>query len=509
MDEIRCRCVRWLCIGALTSVIVTTSASAGDQPQWGQWHSRNMISNEKGLPDVFDLKAGTNVKWSASLGTETNSSPVVAGGRVFIGTNNARPRDPQHQGDCGVTLCLDERDGRLLWQLVVPKKGPNPFMDWPNTGMVSPVTVEGNRVYLVSNRNEVMCLDLDGMANGNDGPYEEEGRHMAAADARPAPVNPTDADILWLYDLERELGVHSHDAAHASILVYGDCLYLCTSNGVDDHHLSIPSPDAPSLVVLNKNTGRLVARDHEHMAPRTIHNTWSSPSVGEVNGRPLIFFAGGDGVVYAFEAIQSPPPADPVVNLKRVWSFDCDPAAPKDDIFKYQDNRSEGPSNITGMPVFYRNRVYVEAGGDYWHGKPQTWLKCIDATRTGDITRSGRIWSYPLNRFCMSTPAIAGDLAFIGDCGREIHCVDANTGRPYWTHRIRGEIWASLLVADGKVYAASRSGELCILAAEREKRLIRSIDVGGPIHATPIAANGVLYVATMTRLYAIQQSAKP
>ncbi|MBP7937305.1 MAG: PQQ-binding-like beta-propeller repeat protein [Phycisphaerae bacterium] len=506
MSQTGSRSALWPCV--LASAIVTAAALAADQPQWGERFSRNMISHEKNLPDTFDLKTGKNVKWSAALGTETNSSPVVASGRVFIGTNNAKPRDPQHQGDCGVVLCLDERDGRLVWQLVVPKKGPNPFMDWPNTGMVSPVTVEDRRLYLVSNRNEVMCLDLDGMTNGNDGPYKDEGQHMAAPDAPPAPVNPTDADILWLYDMQK-LGIHSHDAAHASVLVYGDCLYLCTSNGVADDHLSIPSPDAPSLVVFNKNTGKLVARDNEQMAPRTIHNTWSSPSLGEVDGRPLIFFAGGDGLVYAFEPLPSPPPDDSVQNLKRVWSFDCDPAAPKEDIFKYQDNRTESPSNITGMPVFHRNRVYVEAGGDYWHGKPQTWLKCIDATGTGNITRSGKLWSYPLNRFCMSTPSVMGDLVFIGDCGREVHCVDAHTGRPYWTHRVRGEIWASLLVADGKVYAASRSGEFSILAAEREKKVIRTINLGGPIHATPIAANGVLYVATMTRLYAIQQPPNP
>ena len=68
-------------------------ANASDQPQWGQAWSRNMVSDERGLPDSFDPKTGKNIKWSAELGTETHSTPVVARGRVYIGTNNGHPRD--------------------------------------------------------------------------------------------------------------------------------------------------------------------------------------------------------------------------------------------------------------------------------------------------------------------------------------------------------------------------------------------------------------------------------
>jgi outer membrane protein assembly factor BamB len=520
----------------------TCAARAADQPQWGEKLSRNMISQEKGLPETFDPATGLNVKWSVELGTETYSTPVVAGGRVLIGTNNDRPRDPRHKRDCGVLMCFDEKDGAFQWQLAVPKLGPSPYLDWPHTGLVSPCTVEGDCVYLVTNRNEVMCLDLKGMSDGNDGPYRDEGRHMAGPDGEPEPVDSTDADILWLFDMDRELGVHQHDAAHCSVLLDGRCLYVCTSNGVDDTHKGFPSPDAPSLVVLSKISGRLVAWDDEHMGRRTIHCTWSSPSMGEVNGRRLVFFGGGDGVCYAFEAIwqdgfgrsgpapqrqkdQMPPllptpqwwdtapaPAAPEElyirrgrhgKLKCVWRFDCDPAAPRENVLSYQDNRREGPSNITGMPVFHQNRVYVAAGGDLWHGKPQAWLKCIDATGTGDITKTGEVWSYPLERHCMSTPAIWNGLVFIGDCGRKIHCVDAQTGRGYWTHEARGEVWASPLVADGRVYVATRAGELIVLAASKEKRLIASVRLDGPLNGCPVAANGTLYVTTMTRLYAI------
>src|SRR5262245_40868551 len=72
---------------------------AGDQPQWGQAWSRNMVCEERGLADSFEPATGRNIKWVARLGSETHSSPMVANGRVYIGTNNSEPRDPKHQGD--------------------------------------------------------------------------------------------------------------------------------------------------------------------------------------------------------------------------------------------------------------------------------------------------------------------------------------------------------------------------------------------------------------------------
>ena len=504
---------------------------AADQPQWGQAWSRNMVSGEKSLPESFDPKTGANIKWTANLGTESHSTPVVAGGRVYIGTNNGEPRDPKHRGDRGVLMCFDEKSGKLFWQLVVPKRTEDPYMDWPNTGMSSPVSVEGDRVYLTDNRGEVVCLDARGMGNGNDGPFLDEDTHMtpppdsdapprpvAGADTHPEPLRPPpdgkmlepgplDADIVWVFDLASGAGIWPHDGAHSSVLIDGDYLYLNTATGVDNTHKRVRAPDAPSLVVLDKRTGRLVARDGEHIAPDIFHCTWSSPSLGVVNGKRLIFFAGGNGVVYAFEPLKSPPLNTEQI-LKKVWRFDFDPAAPKGDIHQYLSNRREGPSNIYGMPVFYRNRIYIAGGGDAFWGKNEAWLKCIDATKTGDIGTNALVWSYPLEKHVMSTVAIDRGLLFIADFGRKLHCLDAETGRPYWTHEIQGDVWASPLVADGKVYLGTRSGDFYVFAESKEKKLLSRVELHDPISATATSANGVLYVATMKRLYAVENRRK-
>lgn len=504
-------------------------AVAADQPQWGAAWSRNMVSSEKGLPATFDPRTGQNIKWVTKLGTETHSTPVVAGGRVYIGTNNGELRDPKHVGDRGVLMCFDEQTGRLLWQLVVPKREEDPYFDWPKTGISSPATVDGDRVYIVSNRGEVLCLDARGLANGNDGPFRDEAAHMTpptnsgappkmviGAEISPAPPQPTavadrltpgptDADIVWVFDLVADAGIWPHDGAHASILVHEDYLYLNTGNGVDNTHKRIRRPDAPSLIVLDKHTGRLVARDGEQIGPQVFHATWCPPSLADVGGRPLVFFAGGNGVIYAFEPVPKSPSPTTVITLKKVFQFDFDPTAPKTNVHKFNGNRREGPSNIYGMPVFHQDRLYAAGGGDIWWGKNEAWLKCIDATQTGDITTNGLIWSYPLEKHVMSTPAVHDGLVFIADCGRMFHCVDARTGRRLWTHDIKGEVWASPYVADGKVYLGTRSGSFYVFAAAREKQAIATLELGNPVSATTTVANGVLFIATMSDLYAIHQ----
>lgn len=523
-------------------------AFADDQPQWGQAWTRNMVSREKGLPDSFDPKTGKNIKWAAKLGTQTHSTPIIAHGRIYIGTNNGEPRDPKHQGDRGVFMCFDEKTGRLLWQLVVPKRDEDAYMDWPNMGMSSTATVEGDRVYLVDNRGAVICLDVKGMADGNDGPFRDEAayltppsttgspRQQIGAETRPETLRPPadgklvepgplDADILWKFDLVAEAGIWPHDAAHSSILIHGNHLYLNTANGVDNTHQRIRAPEAPSLIVLDKNTGKLVAHDDEHMAPNVFHNTWASPSMGKVNGRELIFFCGGNGVVYAFEPFRSrrgneaehstsssdrlltSSATNPVSALEKVFQFDFDPAAPKTNVHRFSTNRRESPSNIYGMPVFLSNRLYVAGGGDIWWGKNEAWLKCIEATMTGDLTTNSLVWSYPLEKHVMSTPAVQDGLVFIADCGRAFHCVDAQTGKPHWTHEIKGEVWASPYIADGKVYLGTRSGNFYIFSASREKQVLADLELGNPISATATAANRVLYVATMTHLYAVEAGA--
>lgn len=500
-----------LALGILASGL---TVFGGDQPQFGNAWSRNMVSKERGLPESFDPATGRNVRWTAPLGTESYATAVVAGGRVYIGTNNGEPRDPRHQGDRGVLMCLDEKDGHLLWQLVVPKREEDIYMDWPKTGMSSPPTVEGNRVYTVNNRAEVMCLDARGLANGNDGPFQDEGRHMTfkGTNAPPVPMTPgpLDGDILWTVDMKAAVGIWPHDGAHSSILVHGNHLYVNTGTGVDNTHKVIRTPEAPSLIVVDKRTGEVLARDDEKIAPRIFHCTWSSPSIARLGGRDVILFAAGNGILYAFEPLHrgAKAGAGGPATLKKVWQCSFDTTAPTDDPHPYLQNKATGPSNIYGMLVVQDDRFYVAGGGDWFWGKNAAWLKCFRLAGSGDATASALVWEAPLGRHTMCTPTVHEGLVYASDSMRNLHCIDAASGKPVWTHELGGEIWASALVADGKVYIGTRRGDFWTFAAGREKKVLSRVELGAPISATAVAANGTLYISTMNKLFAAKVSAK-
>jgi outer membrane protein assembly factor BamB len=515
----------------LAAVAFGSSTQAQDWPQWGGTSARNMYIDAKNLPDQFsrvkneikfkpgteevDLTTAQNLKWVAKLGSQSYGNATIAKGRVFVGTNNEndKPRDPRHVGDRSLLLCLDEKTGALLWKLVVPKLASGKVNDWEALGLLSSPAVEGDRVYVVTSRCELLCLDINGMANGNDGPYKDEAKYVVKdvildkgkPNERPAPPvepGPQDADIIWRYDMMDELGAFPHNASNCSPLIVGDLVFVGTSNGQDWTHSNIPSPNAPSLVALNKLTGELAGEDDAKIGPRIFHGQWSSPSTGNVNGQQQVYFGGGDGILYAFDA--KPVQDGDVTYLKKVWWFDCNP--PERKKFKYPD--AEGPSEINATPVFWKNRVYVAVGQDPEHGEGVGNLVCLDATKTGDVTGSAKIWSYDKIHRSISTVSLTPDgLLFIGDFSGYLHCLDAETGKVYWTHDMKAHMWGSTLVADGKVFLGDEDGDLTVFAASKEKKVLSDTNLGAPIYSTPVVANGVLYVASNSHLFAFAKDA--
>jgi outer membrane protein assembly factor BamB len=516
----------------ITASFLIPSAFADDWPRWGGPDpGRNMYSHEKNLPFRFepgkpkagteeiDLKTTKNVKWVAKLGSQSYGNVTVAAGKVFVGTNNDSPRDKQHEGDRSILMVFDEKTGEFLWQLVVPKLASGKVNDWENLGLLSSPTVEGNRVYLVTSRCEVICLDVDGQANGNDGPFKDEAQYVVGPGKPKATIGPKDADIIWRYDMMDDLGVFPHNASNCSVLVVDDLVYVCTSNGQDWTHSNIPSPNSPSFIAVDKKTGELRGEDDAHIGPRIFHGQWSSPSTGKVNGKQLVFFGGGDGYCYAFDA---KPVKEADGNfLKTVWKYDCNPAEYKTHEGKpIKYPAAEGPSEINATPVFYKNRIYVATGQDPEHGEGVGVLTCLDATKTGDITKTGKIWSYDKIHRSISTVSIDPDtgLLFVGDFSGFVHCLDAETGKAYWVHDMKAHMWGSTMVADGKVYCGDEDGDLVVLAAAKQKKLLSAINVdgremdgpnlGAPIYSTPVVANGVIYIASNYHLYAFSDTSK-
>jgi len=471
-----------------------------DWPMWGGTMDRNMVSAMKGIPEKWDVASKENIRWMATLGSQSYGNPVVAEGVVLVGTNNEGLRDPKQPGDRGVLIAFRESDGEFLWQITHEKLASGRVNDWPYQGVCSSPLVENGIVYYVSNRGEVVAADLKGMANGNDGPFKGEKF-----------TGPKDGDILWTFDMMEEVGAFQHNMANSSPVILGDIIYVSTSNGQDESHVNVPSPKAPSIIAINKKTGELLGEDDAKIGPRIFHGQWSSPSTGKVNGKDLIFFGGGDGFCYAFDAI--PKKEGDGAFLKTVWKYDANPPE-----YKAKDGKpikypaAEGPSEINSTPVFWKNRIYVATGQDPEHGEGVGHLVCLDATKTGDITKTGVIWSFKGINRSISTVSIdpATGLLFVGDFSGFVYCLDSETGKLHWKHDMKAHMWSSTMVADGKVYVGDEDGDFVVLAAKGgpKAEVLSECNLGAPIYSTPVIANGVIYIASNTHLFALHDSAK-
>ena len=468
-------------LAVLLVFAVSTASAEKEIALWGGTLSRNMVSTEKNIPASWDMTTGENIKWTAELGSQSYAGPLVIGGKVFVGTNNKALRNPKLTGDRGVIMAFNESDGKFLWQATHTKLTSGRVNDWPLQGICSTPFIEGDRLYYISNRCEVVCIDTEAFLDGeNDGPFTGE-----------TETSEIDADVIWSYDMMDELDVFPHNLATCSPLAVGDLLILETSNGVDEGHIHIPSPDAPSFIALNKHTGELVWEDASP-GENILHGQWANPAYGVIKGVPQVIIPGGDGWIYAFEPETG--------NI--IWKFDCNP---KDSVWELGGRGTR--NNIISTPVVYEDKVFVAVGQDPEHGEGVGHLWCIDASQTGDITETAGIWHFGDEQFnrTMSTVAIADGLLYISDLGGFLYCLDVNTGDPYWTHDTFAAIWGSPYVVDGKVYLGDEDGDVVILKAGKTKQVLFETNMDSAVYTTPVAKNGVLYIVTRNMLIAIEE----
>jgi outer membrane protein assembly factor BamB len=459
-----------LAVGAAT--LSASDPGTKDWPMWGGTPDRNMVSNMKGLPTEWDVKTKKNVKWMAELGSQSYGNAVVAGGMVFVGTNNELLRDPKQPGDRGVLMAFRESNGEFLWQHTHAKLESGRANDWPFQGIASSPLVIGDRLHYTSNRGVIFALDIQGFRdNENDGLKDEK------------LTGANDADVVWQFDMLEEVGSYPHNLSNASPVALGNLIFANTSNGQDESHVNVPSPRAPAIIALDKETGKLVWEDNS-VEDRILHGQWSTPAVGTIGGVEQVISAQGDGWVRGYEAATG----------KKLWEFDTNP---KDAVWPRTRNE------LISTPVIVGDRVYIGNGQDPEHGEGVGHFYAIDATKRGDITQSGRVWHYDKIRRTISTAAIADGIVYISDFSGYLHALDMNTGQPFWTHDTLAAVWGSPFVVDGKVYLSDEDGDVVVLQHGKQKKVLAEMNMGSAVYATVVPANGAIILNNRNQLFSL------
>jgi WD40 repeat protein len=654
---------------AVLANIPEHNVGPGDWPQWGGSRSRVNTPAGRNIPADWDVgepvkasrlgvvpKGSRNIKWAAKLGSQTYGNPVVANGRIFVGTNNGGgylTRYP-NRVDLGVMLCFEEKTGNFRWQHSNEKHPSGRIHDWPFTGVCSTLVVDGDRLWYVSNRGEVVCLDTAGFYDGEDDgasglepkgvewvpvfrvpcklhadlarlrlafadagvepaakfhiPFRVKDGHCRlgtsyrngnltpsheivledglcrgfAIDSQGLRTNPNpllpkpdelfpglehaaiddllqeqfrnagvelptdsrlevveagrqwkltghlfgvprllhlkresdsltctkqlstldldEADVVWKFDMMRELGVYPHNMSNCSMITVGGMLFVCTSNGVDEGHHKVAAPEAPSFMAMDRLTGKVLWTDNSPGA-NILHAQWASPSHAVIDGQPQVIFPGGDGWLYSFD-----PKGDGRGGSRLLWKFDVNPKESK-----YTLERST-KNQIISFPAIYDGLVYIVVGEDPEHGEGAGHLWCIDPAGRGggvdisselavdaegniipprrlqavDVSRGERAvpnpnsavrWHYVgqdqngdgrLTAFeevfhrSLSIPVIKDDILYVGDQSGLLHCLNAKTGKFYWNYDLLAACWNSALLVDGKVYMCDEDGDVHI-----------------------------------------------
>ncbi|MCK5174609.1 MAG: PQQ-like beta-propeller repeat protein [Planctomycetes bacterium] len=463
-------------------------------------------TDDSALPDAFRLE---DLLWQIEPGTGQYTIPRADRGLLFIGVNDMKLTHPvSRPTGGGILMCLEQSTGEMVWQLPIPrymegKKAPFHFNHW-RCGVCSTPAIDGSRLYIVGPRGDILCLDRNGQKDGNDGSFKNEVEYIGARAGSDYRLTETDGDIIWRFDLIKDLSVVPHDVCGSSPLVYGDYLYVCTSNGVDNTHTKAANPTAPSLIVLDKRSGRLAATDNELIGKRMYHGHWSSPVAAKVGNTAMILFGGGDGVLYAFQPTRTIANNDKTQSLKKIWQYDCNPPDYRRRngqtiLYSKWNNKSpDGPSEIIATPVVYRDRIYLAIGQSPLHGPGQGMLSCIDAA-TGQM-----IWQSRKVDRTLSNVAIDNGLLFAADFTGRLHCFDADSGEHYWQHSLEAGPWScSPAIIDGKVYVSTERNILWVLKADRKKQILARCHLDS-MAITPAFYDGVLYLPTQKRLFALK-----
>ncbi|HID23827.1 MAG TPA: pyrrolo-quinoline quinone, partial [Planctomycetaceae bacterium] len=275
---------------------------------------------------------------------------------------------------------------------------------------------------------------------------------------------------LWSHSLCEEYGLLSTYGGRTGFPIVHDELVIVGAIIIGWGEMAKP---AHRFLAFDKRNGEPVW--FSGTRPLPYDTVYSSPITAVIEGQSLLVFGSGDGGVHAFQTRTGRP----------VWKY-------------YASRRG-----INTTPVIEGTTVFCGHSEENLVGNRMGALFAIDATRQGDITKTGELWRVEEWTVGKSSPLVVdGRLYAVQDNGMLL-IVDAKTGRLIARKKLGTMMRGSPIFADGKIYLCTANGRWYVLkpTAEGVEVVHRLRLSGEEVHGSPIVSHGRIYLPTSAALY--------
>ncbi len=455
---------------------LTATAAESQQPSYFR-HDYGVAKGQQPLPADFSTDA--KQLWRTPL-PAGHSSPCVCGDSVFLTTFLADEKEL-------ATVGLDRATGGVRWKKVVPTKSIEPFHITGSPATATPAC-NGKQVFSFFGSYGLLCYDLDG-------------------------------NLLW----EKAMGPFQDEfgAASSPVLV-DDKLVLNADHDIDS-----------AIFALDQASGATVWQTARSEATRS----YSTPIILQRDGVKQVVVAGALQLaaydpatgekLWWFNGLSRIVDCTPVVHEGRIYSASWTPGGDPGErismepfsqaIAQYDKNldgvlgKDELPPASPVLDRFFRIDLNQnqELDGQEWarHAtvfeRAQNVAVALDPGTRGSLAPQYVKWSYTRGLPTVPSSVVYdGVMTMVKDSGI-VTLLDIDSGQMLQQLRAagRGNYYASLVAGDGKVYLISESGVLTVLQSGPEGKILSSFDFGERVMATPVIADGTIYIRTDAALY--------
>lgn len=419
----------------LALLVTVTCIHVSRAENWPGWRGPrgDGSSAESNVPIRWNGSEDSDITWKAPIPGYGHSSTIVWGERIFVFTCLE-----EHQER--VLLCLNRKDGKLLWQRTVLKAGLEKKHKLNSFASGTPVT-DGDLVYVT-----FLAVDEDPTADPAKPPRDRTAGDMIVA------AFDFDGDQKWLVRPGRFASVHGYCS---SPVLFEDKLIV---NG--DH-------DGQSYIVaLDRASGKTLWQVERQFKTRS----YCTPIIRAIDGRTQMILSGS----------------------KTVTSYD-----PRDGSLHWMIN---GPTEQFVASLVYndaRKLLFLTAG------YPEHHILAIDPTGSGNVTETHIRWRTTKGCSYVPSPVRVGDYFLVVSDGGIASCFDAVSGERFWMERLGRHYSASLVTAGGLVYFLCDDGTMTVVRPGKELDIVAENELGEYCYASPAVSDGQIFLRSENHLWCI------